>query len=78
MKMKIALYQSQKEIHTVAARPALWGPQFKVSSEGLTTEIDTVTHSGTNRGRCCLTQVYQAVDLSSMPITTDQRAAGQR
>ena len=29
----------------------------------------TVTHPSTNQGQCCLTQVYQAVGCSSMPIT---------
>ena len=29
----------------------------------------TVTHPSTNRGRCCLTPVYQAVGCSSMPRT---------
>ena len=32
---------------------------------------DTVTHPSTNQGRCWLTRLYQAVDCSSMPITTD-------
>ena len=32
---------------------------------------DTVTHSSTNWSCSCLSQQYQAVDCSSMPITTD-------
>ena len=31
---------------------------------------NTVAHPSTNRGRCCLTPLYQAADHSSMPITT--------
>ena len=37
-----------------------------------------VTHPSTNWGRCCLTQVYQAVDHSSMPITTDTLCKGHK
>ena len=54
------------------------GSRFKVSSEGLSTEINknrhtnTVTHQSTNRGRRCLTRLYQAVDYSSVPINTSQ------
>ena len=57
-------------------------PQFKVLSEGLTTEIDIFdtnmfTHPSTNRGRCCLTPLYQAVGHSSMPITIDLFACSE-
>ena len=33
-----------------------------------------VTHPSTNRGRCCLIPLYQAVDCSNIPITTDRKA----
>ena len=36
--MKMTLYKSQREIHTVAARAAPGDPRFKVSSEGLSAE----------------------------------------
>ena len=39
-KMKIALHQSQREIHTVAARAEPGLLRFKVSAEGLSAEID--------------------------------------
>ena len=44
-KIDIALYQTQREIHTVAARAGARGPRFKVSSEGLLTEIDILLRS---------------------------------
>ena len=37
-----------------------------------------VTHPSTNRGHCCLTPVYQAVDRSSMPIATVVRRERER
>ena len=43
--MKFALYPSQKEIHTVAARANAREPRFKVSFEGLSTEIDILIRS---------------------------------
>ena len=46
------------------------GPWFKVSSEGLPTEIDILIPSNIQMTDVCLTPVYQAVDCNSMPITT--------
>ena len=45
MKKKIALHQFQREIHTVAARAEPRDLSFKVSSEGLSTEIDILIRS---------------------------------
>ena len=42
--MEISLYLSQREIPTVDARAAPI-PRFKVSSEGLSTEIDILIQS---------------------------------
>ena len=37
------------------------------------TYTNTVKHPSTNRCRCCLFPVYQAVDRNSMPVTTKWR-----
>ena len=60
--MKIALYQSQREIHTARAAPR--GISLKSHPTDYHQKL-------TNRGRRCLIRLYQAADHISMPITTD-------
>ena len=67
---KLHYNQSQMEIHTVAAREVPRVLRLKSHPKDYQQKLtNTVTHPSTNRGRCCLTQVYQAVGRSSMPIT---------
>ena len=52
-------------------KSSVGGPRFKVSSEGLSAEIDIpllVTHPSTNQGRCCLTPANLVVGCNGMPI----------
>ena len=72
-KLKIALYQSQRLIHTVAARAAPWAFGLSLIRRTINRNwhTNTVTHPSTNRSRYCLTQAHQAVGCSSMPRTTD-------
>ena len=68
------MYQSQGEIHIVAARAVPRTSSLKSHPKDYHQKLiytETVTHPRTKQGRCCLTQPNQAVYYSSMPITTD-------
>ena len=45
LELKITLHQSNREIHTDTVTAKARGPRFKVSSEGLSTEIDILIWS---------------------------------
>ena len=70
--MKIALYQSQREIHTVIARAAPGDYGLKSNPKDYQQKWTYLYgHPTKYKGQCCLPQVYQAGDRSSMTITTD-------
>ena len=70
LKGKIIL--SPQENHTVAAGAGPGDLGLKSHPKDYQQKLAyRVIHLSTNRGRCCLTPLYQAVGRSSMPITID-------
>ena len=73
-KMKLH-YINPKEIFILSLqeqRPGTWIQSLVQNTINRNWHTDMVTHPRTNQDRCCLTLVYQVVDCSSMPITTDK------